>query len=440
MQALVDGTLEWLAAFDLAHHPEVERTARLLLLDTVACAVAGFAMPEISAVLEGLARDAPGNARWPGMPRGLSPAAAAYAGAMAACWHEACEGLARAHGRPGLHAVPPALSLALAGDATLGELIECIVWGYELGGRFGEALRIQPGMHVDGCWGALGSAAAAMRLGGADGARVRTAMAIAACQLPNSRYLPVQEGCTARNTYAAHAAAMAVFYRATTLAGCTAPAAAFLDAARCVVGDPERAVWPWAPPGEFLILQGYLKPYAAVRHVHYPAHCAIEWHRLGLDPARVDTVTLETYAEALTYCGNRAPATAIQAQFSLSYGTAYALRHGELGPDAYGVEALRDPEQRRLEAAVLLRLDPALEHRGARLTVRTDAEETTFSVRSIPGDPDSPLGRARVSEKALRFMSPSLGDQEARALIDAILDAPLAASPAALLAPPDQRL
>lgn len=425
MDRKVDETLEWLSAFDLARHPQVEARARLLLLDTIVCAVGGFGAPEVSALIGGLAGQEPGIVRWPGMRGGLSPSAAAFAGTMAACWHEACEGLARAHGRPGLHGVPPALSLALATNAPLGRLLDAIVWSYELGGRFGEAMRIRPGMHVDGCWGALASAAAAARMGGGNARQVRTAMALAACQIPTSLYLPVRAGSNARNTYAAHAAAMAMFYVASMKAGCTAPADAFREAARFVVGDSKQIEWPWADPGEFLIMQGYLKPFAAVRHVHYPAQCALMWRAQGIDPTLIEAITIETYPEALVYCGNRAPQTPIQAQFSISYGTAYALRRGDIGPSAYEATALTDPEQSRLEAMVMLRSDSTFERRGARLIVRSQGTEWTGSVEAIAGDPDHALGRDDVVAKALRYMSSSgLSDLEISSLCAKILDGP----------------
>ncbi len=56
-------------------------------------------------------------------------------------------------------------------------------------------------------------------------------------------------------------------------------------------------------------------------------------------------------------------------QFSLSHGTAFALRTGGLGPDAYSDGVLRDSAQSRLEALVTLTADPSLSARGARVTV-----------------------------------------------------------------------
>src|SRR5690606_35774354 len=204
------GTLEWLADVELAAYPQVEQRARWLLLDTLACMAAGFSVAEPARYAQQLAVIAPGPVVWPGSGVALSPLAAASVAPMAACWHEACEGLARAHGRPGMHAVPVAAALGVQSGATLREVLEAIVWGYEVGGRAGEAMRIRPGLHVDGTWGVFAAVAAAARASRFDRDACLQALATAACQLQASLYAPVRSGGTARNTYAGHAASQAV--------------------------------------------------------------------------------------------------------------------------------------------------------------------------------------------------------------------------------------
>ena len=129
------------------------------------------------------------------------------------------------------------------------------------------------------------------------------------------------------------------------------------------------------PNGHWAILDGYLKPYAAVRHVHYGAAAAAEWRdQPGADTGAITGLGLHVYPEATVYCGNRDPQTAIQAQFSLSYGLAWMLVHGDLGPEAYAGEALSDREVRRLESLVELVADQDLHpntDRGATLRVTT---------------------------------------------------------------------
>jgi 2-methylcitrate dehydratase PrpD len=133
---------------------------------------------------------------------------------------------------------------------------------------------------------------------------------------------------------------------------------------------------------------------------------------------------LRTYAEALTYCGNRHPQTPIQAQFSLSHGTAFALRTGTLGPEAYADDVFRHPEQQRLERMIELVADATMTGRGARLEIKTGAGVENYAVTSVPGDPDQPLSRKDVIAKAETYMTPSLGATAAKAIIAAVMDAP----------------
>lgn len=413
-------TLDWLADVRLVDHPQVERRARWLLLDTLACAAAGFSASEPAAYAGRLAALAPGPVAWPGCDAGLSAVAAASVAPMAACWHEACEGLARAHGRPGLHAVPVAAALGVQRGAALDDVLEAIVQGYEIGGRAGEAMRIRPGLHVDGTWGVFAAVAAAARVSRLDRAASLEALAAAACQLQVSLYAPVRQGKTVRNTYAGQAAARAVLLVEALAAGIDAPVDVF-DEAALQLGDPGAR--PWCAPDEFLILQGYLKPFAGVRHAHYAAEAACRWHRAhGPDTGAIRVLVLDTYPEALAYCGIRAPQLPLQAQFSLSYATAHALLRGGLGPEAYRAEALRDPELRRLESLVELRADRG-EGRGATLRVVGDAGEVAFDVDRVAGDDAMPFDEAQVRDKALSYLQPALDRERALRLMDYVLDA-----------------
>lgn len=422
-------TVAWLADVSLAQHPDVEERARLLLLDTLACAVRGFVEPELRAMAEGFAADEAGRVSFPGMGVGLAPGAAAFVGAAAACWFEACEGLASAHGRPGLHAVPVATSLGLARELSLDSVLEAILWGYELGGRFGEAMRIRLGMHVDGTWGTFASTAAAARALGLGPEPTTAALGIAACQIPTALYLPIAQGRTARNTYVGHAALTGMAFARAAAAGVTAPVEdAFAEAARLMAGVSSRIDRPWAEPGRFLLLEGYLKPFAAARHVHYPAAAAVALRGQGdWDPAAIRSFTIETYEEAVTYCGNRHPQTAIQAQFSLTYGTARALLAGTLDPDAYSQVVLDDPMQRWLEAMAVLSPDYGMTGRGARVTLDVGGAQVTAAVDSVLGDQSRPMTRADILDKAARFMAPVLGDARASKIAAAICDGPLSA-------------
>lgn len=429
--------LDWLYRPHALDDGTVVDRARLLLLDTIGCFIAAQTKPEPAALARHLVALEPGAVRLPGTSVSLTPSAAAYVFAVGACWDEACEGLARAHGRPGLHAIPPALSVGLAKGGDLGSVLRAVITGYEIGGRLGEALRIRPGMHVDGAWGALGAAAAATRMLGGDAETCVTAVNAAACQIPFSLYAPVASGKTARNMYCGHGATLGLQSAIAALAGFTAPEHALAEHRGRALGGGDQPV-DLAPVGEFLLPRGYLKPFAAVRHVHYGAQAALDWRRRhGGATTEISAITLRIYDEAIRYCGNRAPVTAIQAQFSLSHGLAWALRDGDLGPQAYTAQAMADPEVRRLEKLVMLETNPdlsAAETRGADLTITRNGARETHSVETIPGDPGAPMEEPAVREKFARYASPAIGPRNAEKLMDAVLGAPFEAPIAELLA------
>jgi 2-methylcitrate dehydratase PrpD len=392
---------------------EADEKARLLLLDSLGCALAGLAHPRVAAFAQAMQRGFPGDVAMAGAR--LAPGGAAAVLAAATCWDEANEGLARAHGRPALPVAPLALvALARGVDPALARASFAL--GYEVAARAGEAWRIKPGMHVDGSWHSLGAAACAARLAGLDAGGVARAVRLASCQIPFALYAPISAGMDGRNSYPAHATLLGQLAAAAAAAGMDAPEGGFDAARRIALGLDAPAAM--APPGTWLLLEAYQKPFAGVRHAHYPAAAALELR--GRVPAAPTRILVETYAEALRYAGNRAPLAAISAQFSISWAVAAALHQGDLGPAAYTQDALADPVLRALEQAVELREDTALTgagRRGARVTI---GQEHAF-VDSVVGDPDRPMSETETCRKFACFAAGTLDDAGVARAIAAIL-------------------
>ena len=103
--------------------------ARLILLDTIGCMLAGREAPEVMALEENLSSLESGPFTFPGGRR-LSLNAGAQVGAMAATWDEACEGHAYAHGRPGVAAVAALLPLAVTGERGLDATTDALALAY----------------------------------------------------------------------------------------------------------------------------------------------------------------------------------------------------------------------------------------------------------------------------------------------------------------------
>ena len=181
-KASLADAVAWLAACDTLP-AQVEAKARLLMLDTLGCLIAGLQHDDVQRFGQALRLAFAGALTWPSSGIALGAAGAGALGASAACWDEACEGNAAAHGRPGLPVVPAVLALAAERDLRLADVLMAIAAGYEIGARAGEAWRIPPGWHVDGSWHSLGVAAAAARL---TGGPMQAAIEAAACQIPES--------------------------------------------------------------------------------------------------------------------------------------------------------------------------------------------------------------------------------------------------------------
>lgn len=388
--------------------------ARLLLLDSLGCALAGLRHLRVAAFAQALQLSFPGDVALAGTR--LAPGAAAAVLAAASCWDEANEGLARAHGRPALPVAPLAL-VARAGGMAPREALAGFALGYEVAARAGEAWRIRPGMHVDGSWHALGAAAAAARFAGLDASGIARAVRLVACQIPFALYAPIAAGMDGRNSYPAHAALLGSLAAAAAAAGMDAPEGGFAEARGLALGLTAPAVV--VPPGAWLLDEAYLKPFAGVRHAHYAAAAALALRgRVAEQPSRI---VLATYAEALRYAGNRAPRAAIAAQFSLSWAVAAALVQGDLGPGAYTEAALADPRLCALEARVELVEDAALTAAGRRgTTLSVDGE--TATVTGVTGDPDRPMGVEEAVAKFRRFAGPSLGEAGVTRAITALLE------------------
>lgn len=399
--------------------------ARLLLLDTVGCVLSGRLSPQVHAFEASLGRIDPGGFTFPKGP-GLSTNATASLAAMASAWDEGCEGLPYAHGRPALALVGALLAVGVARCLSIGRVIESLVAGYEVGARAGGWLRIAPDMHVDGNWPAIGVAAGVGHLLELSPDQRWNAMAMVACQLPASLYLPIRTGDDARNTYPAHAAALGLQAALASAAGISAPEQAIIDYARNRAHPDGR---PAPAHDRWFILESYFKPHAGVRHAHYGLEAALSIRdQLKAKTSAISRARLRIYPEATIYAGNRNPQAPITAQFSLSLGVAAGLRFGAMDPDLFRDERLHDPELRRLEQLVDIEAVPDWgkdRRRAAHLQVET-SEGAVFeqSVDTLAGNPERPLTPEQVVQKFLRYSASSIDRTPAEQFCSAVLHAP----------------
>ncbi len=442
----------------------VRRRARELLVDFLAVAVRAVQTASSAAVRRAArALSGPGPATVIGEATGLAPQYAALANGASAHALELDDVTEVSSLHPGVVVFPAALAMAEAVGAGPREFLTAAVIGYEIIGRLGDALDVRThyarGFHPTATCGAFAAAAVAARLLGLDAARTAHALGVAGSLAAGSmQYLA--DGALVKRAHpglAAHAGLIAARLAAE---GVTGPAA-IVEGAHGFLhahggGVPARAL---ARLGDaWQVLGTAIKPHACCRYNHAAIDAVLEIvTRVDLKPAEVAAITAWVPRSSLPIVAEpRAarwePGSVVDAQFSLPYALAVAVRYRRASVDEYAEPALGDREVRRLMGLVECVGDEELERAfparwGARVEVRTERGDRHAAAVADPrGSPRNPLSPAERAARVRALTAGVLAPAEQAALIDAgerletlpdlsPLLAPLAARPGRELAP-----
>lgn len=424
--------------------PAARERARLHLVDWLGCAVLGADSPVGRAMARALALSGPGPCRALGQGAYTLEAALRYNASLGNVLE-----MDDVHRSSILHpapvVVPVALALAQQRGATLGELLDAIVRGYEATIRIGRAIGVSHYRywHNTASMGGFGAAAAAGSLYGLAPAQLVHALGNVGSR-SGGLWRMRHEDVMTKQWHTADAAASGA--SAALLADCGVSGPAWIlegeqgmFAAMSSDAVPDLVIRPEA---DWLIFDTSFKPWPACRHAH-PAIdamlCLLAREQIGGEQvARVD---VDTYDDALRFCDRPVPSTPLQAKFSIQHALAAVLCRGAPRLADYTDAALADPVLAARRASIALRADPAFSARfpnayGARVTVLLDdGRRLACTVADTLGDPANPLLPAQVLDKAATLMEAAGIAPAARArLLDAILTLPTDADPAPLWA------
>lgn len=304
-------------------------------------------------------------------------------------------------------------------------LVESFVVGFEVMARFAEALGVSHyyrGWHVTCTSGTFGAAAAAARAIGLDPSQTRTALGIAGSLAGGMQRnfgtttKPIHSGLAARNGILA-----------ATLAGTGASAdTAILDGERGFfdlygqgrstpeVLDQLGSPYTLVSPGT--ALKKYPCCFIATRPVDALLRLCRE-HQLSA--ADVVQVVCEVPLRALHAMIYPAPATGLEAKFSMEYILAAALHDGEITLHSFTDEAVARPRVRALMQQVVAREDPRLRPEDPQaqvsgpakggwveVTLRTsDGREFTAAEHEPHGGPRNPFTWPDTQNKFLSCAS-----------------------------------
>jgi 2-methylcitrate dehydratase PrpD len=328
------------------------------------------------------------------------------------------------------HFSPPVYSAALAAgeaaDASGRDLVAALAAGCEMMERTSKAtnnaLRNR-GFHTTPTCGVFGAAVAAGKLLGLDAEQMTSALGLAGAQASGlmEMYGPSMQkrfnpGPTARNGVTAASIARQGFTGADT------------------IFEGERgfcnAFSGQADPGELTrgLNRNYKleiehKPYSCARPIHNAIDCALDIRaRHNPDLNAIARITMARHPDWAHYHQNAAPRTYHEAQVSLPFSVAVALRDGAALLKQYSDANIANPLIKRLSSRVQFVVDKKLP-RGVscKMTMEmNDGRRFGAQVDYPKGSIQNPMSDAELRAKFDSLAAPVLGEKRASQLAEMV--------------------
>ncbi len=404
----------------------VLRRAEDLLLDWLACALAGKGARPVETIVRFAERMGPAEGPCEILVHRTrsSPLMAAMANAAASHFVEQDDVHNGAVFHPAAVVFPPALAVAQALGTSGAELLVAAVAGYEVGIRAGEFLgrshyKI---FHTTGTAGTLAAAAAVGRLLRLTPEQMLHAFGSAGTQSAGLWEF-LREAADSKQLHTAHAAGAGLTAAYLAQEGFTGAARIFDGAKGLAAGmssdaDPSRLTDRLG--ARWALAETSFKFHSCCRHTH-PAADALQQvlraHRLATQD--VKRVTARVHQAAIDVLGPVTdPQTVHQSKFSMGTVLGMIAVHGRAGLAEFDAH-YRDPAVAAFRDKVAMAFDPEVEaayparwigrvevetHDGRRLEGRVDEPK---------GDPGNTLSRAELEDKALRLALYKGGASEA---------------------------
>jgi 2-methylcitrate dehydratase PrpD len=403
---------------------EVVQQAKDCIIDTVAAAICGSALPWSRIVIDYAERTGPGG-KCNILGRGSAvqaPAAALANGALAHAFE--LDSLTRpgAGAHPGATVLPPALAIAQERGADGQALIAAFVAGNEVMIRIGRATghtNEARGFHAPGTTGPFGGAVAAGHLLRLDARAMTNALGIAGSLCGGLLEFARGDGGMVKRLHLGRASEAGVLAANLAAAGFTGPRTVlegefgFLKVF-CTKWDTEELTRGLGE--EFVVSTTVLKRYPC----HATAHAAVKAVRdlqaeHGFTAAEIEAITVTGTPRMVERHNIAEPADLMLAQYSIPFSVALALCREARDPESWDERALADPQIRALCRCVRLVPDAGGEH-GA--TAGTLTIMLADGRRLERGAESGMLEPGELGDKFLRLTRAALGDHAARALFE----------------------
>lgn len=409
----------------VAHH------GRRVIVDYLAASIAGSTNPLSATLRRALAELEPGERATAIRGTRLTAGAAAYANGTAAHGLELDDGYTPGSVHPGAAVVPAVLAVAEARGASIDDAARAVAVAVEVTCRIAAAAHpglLNAGFHNTGVAGVFGAAVGVVNLSGGDEQQHCDALGLAGSHAGGLREYHAA-GSEVKRLHAGKAARDGVTCGELAMRGISGPDTV-LEGRQGFFSSFARGAWkPETLLGglgeDWVGTRTYVKPYPCCRHLHAAIDAAIALHHEGaVDADAISAIDVGTY-ELATRFGRIRPSSLLEAQLSMPFTVAAALRTGIVTLETFGTEQIEDRAIQDLSERVSLHVSDDAHaayprERPAILTVTmTDGRSVRREVRQPLGEPSNPISDAELSQKFESLVFPVIGEEAGAAVLDA---------------------
>ncbi len=339
---------------------------------------------------------------------------------------------------PAVVIMTAALAAAHITGCTGQEFIAAVVAGYEVTIKLGIALdpaaHYARGFHPTGTCGTMGAAITAAKILKLDQKSIQNALGIAGSQAAGSMEFLSDGAFTKRlhPGWAAHSGIIAALLARNHFTG---PGTiiegkfGFLHS-YSPKSDPARITNNWGKPYE--VLKTSIKPHACCRYKQGPIDAILQIMReYELSDLDVENVTLSILDAGFALIAEPEeikynPKSIVDAQFSMPFGAAMAILHGQATLDEYTPKNLRAPAVKKMMRKIRCIKDPEIEKDFPRKWAAvakiktTTGQQYAASIDYPRGDPENPLSWMELIAKFQNLISPVYSETRQRQIIEKV--------------------
>lgn len=394
------------------------------LMDYLACAIAGGAMPVSQALLSYFEEeDASRAAAVIGKAARLSAANAALVNGAHAHGLDFDDGYTQGSAHPAGAIFPAALAAAERHGASAHSIITAVVLGYDVMLRVAATVHpttARKGFHNTAIAGVFGAAAAVSSILRLDAPRTRDALGLAASFAGGVReYLA--EGAEVKRLHPGKAARDGLLCAELARRGVTGPSKGLEGAMgflRLFAGEEIRSQHLLADLGtRWCIEDVYFKPYPCCRHYHAAIDAVLELRaQQAIDPDDVTGITIGLYGVGTLGHDHTTVETLLEAQMSAPCAIALGLADGDVTAVQFLSESVSRPIVRSLMAMSRTTVDAQCEriYPGVRSGVVTldlrDKRQLVARVENPKGEAQNPMTDADLERKFQSNARPVVGE------------------------------